>query len=215
MFWGCLGFHICPPGTSQLTYDIAKYHDGWWDGEYIEYIRQILRRKFFSLLNEGEQLPDDAFGDLHAHLRDYATQQGMSGERGASKRFLSVLPSVSEVGGSGRVSATPGIGENLDEMFEGGDEERDGTPSAFASGRKISSLRHKSKRNTKPRAKVLGSEGDKAERIKSRLSQTVEPEAIENWAASVPSLVHQETIAEEPEPEASLDGKGGRGVQSR
>ena len=59
---------------TRLTHCILcqQARDGWWEGEYLEYIRQVLRRKFFSLLEHNEQLPESAMNDLTTHMDEYA-----------------------------------------------------------------------------------------------------------------------------------------------
>lgn len=54
-----------------------KYRDGWWDMEYFELIRQILKRKFFAILNEDTHLPDESFDDLQTAFEDYARSTGI------------------------------------------------------------------------------------------------------------------------------------------
>lgn len=57
----------------------VQVRDGWWDGVYIEFIRQILKRKFLALVNENTKLPNEAFDDLLQHLEVYRAQREDSG----------------------------------------------------------------------------------------------------------------------------------------
>jgi hypothetical protein len=125
--------------------------DGWWDAEYFEYIRQVLRRKFFSLLNDGVQLPDEAFEDLRQHLRDYAAHLANNGgevrRRGVASRSSAVPP-------ASRSQPRQSSGNDDNEDYAE-DANEDRAPSEAPAAKKLVSLKHKGKRNVKPKARTF------------------------------------------------------------
>lgn len=108
---------------------ISQFQDGWWDSEFFETMRQMLRRKFFALLEDNIALPDDAMQDFVDHLNDYK----------AAKMAQTRL-------GSGE-SADQGNAEvNGDWM--------DRQEADFARPIKVTSIKHKNKTH-KPKAKSV------------------------------------------------------------
>lgn len=97
--------------------------DGWWEGEYLEYIRQVLRRKFFSLLEHNEQLPESAMDDLTTHMEEYARTNSLGPYRQTGEA----------TSGTGEADGTPGEGAGRAKI-------------------KPSSLRHLQKPTAKPKA---------------------------------------------------------------
>lgn len=110
-----------------------QVRDGWWDGEYIDLIRQILKRKFFALLNEGIKLPDEAFNDLLEQLEAYRSQK-----RQHIDETVHEWDHMMETGGEGE--------------YESMGQEGQHAPTAL---RKLISLKDKGKRSQKPKAKVI------------------------------------------------------------
>lgn len=112
-----------------------QVRDGWWDGEYIEFIRQILKRKFFALLNDNVKLPDEAFDDLLQHLEVYRAQTEQAGHHAVHHRW--------------------DVNMQGDEEDEGLEHfEMNDTVNALAQ-RKLTSLKSKGKRAQKPKAKEV------------------------------------------------------------
>lgn len=121
----------------KLTFYLVAFlsiqsRDGWWDDEYIEFIRQILKRKFLALLNDGIKLPNDAFDDLLDHLENYREQQN---HQHAARVNVSMMQ---------------------DEEMEQDAENAEMEDHVHNLGqKKLTSLRSKGKRALKPKAKSV------------------------------------------------------------
>ncbi|KAL7006102.1 tau 95 subunit of transcription factor TFIIIC [Cystobasidiomycetes sp. EMM_F5] len=115
--------------SQDFVREKCEFQDGWWDSEFFETMRQMLRRKFFALLEDNIALPDDAMQDFVDHLNDYK----------AAKMAQTRL-------GSGE-SADQGNAEvNGDWM--------DRQEADFARPIKVTSIKHKNKTH-KPKAKSV------------------------------------------------------------
>lgn len=115
---------------------MLQSRDGWWDGEYTEFIRQILKRKFLALLNEGIQLPNDSFDDLFEYLDTYRAQRGYT-------------HNYHQTNDTTMTAASDDIEQNGDYANEMEDQVNNLTQ------KKLVSLRDKGKRNQKPKAITL------------------------------------------------------------
>lgn len=132
----------------------SQIRDGWWDGEYFEFIRQILKRKFFALLNDNVKLSNDAFNDLFEHLDDYrALQRGDNDHLQAGHAM--------QQGGDVDMQAGGGGDEDLQQLHDQQDEEmenaemEDRVNPLMAQQKKLTSLKSKGKRAQKPKAKQV------------------------------------------------------------
>lgn len=114
---------------SPYVRETCDYVDGWWDGEFFEFIRQVIRRKFFALVNEGKTLPDEDFADLEQHLEAWHSQQVEAKER----------EEFADVDGSDAVAE------------EGEDKASSPAPEQQ---KKLTSLKNRAKKGLKPRPKV-------------------------------------------------------------
>lgn len=138
--------------------------------EFFELIRQVLKRKFFAVLNDGAQLADDAFDDLHASFDEYAR--------------------ANEVGPYRR--AREGVAEEGDEQAaevqgaEAGEENV--VPPAK---RRAPAMRRSIKHTPKPKAL------DPLDRSRARSRFTATEEPVERSTSAAPQT--DDTIMEEPE----------------
>lgn len=118
----------------DISYCLQQSRDGWWDGEYIEFIRQILKRKFLALLNEGIKLPNEAFDDLLDHLENYRAQLHQQQQHYYQE------------------NTTAAITQDDIEHQDGEDVEMEDQSHSLGQ-KKLTSLRSKGKRASKPKAK--------------------------------------------------------------
>ncbi|KAK9899970.1 hypothetical protein P389DRAFT_165068 [Cystobasidium minutum MCA 4210] len=153
--------------SEEFVREECDIRDGWWDGEYFEFIRQILKRKFFALLNDNVKLSNDAFNDLFEHLDDYrALQRGDNDHLQAGHAM--------QQGGDVDMQAGGGGDEDLQQLHDQQDEEmenaemEDRVNPLMAQQKKLTSLKSKGKRAQKPKAKQVN-EGQ-SERARSRLT---------------------------------------------
>lgn len=128
----------------------VQIRDGWWDGEYIEFIRQILKRKFFALLNENTKLPNEAFDDLFQHLEVYRAQREDSGGHAVHSKVDQDMQ-----------------GDDVDAEME--NAEMHDTVNSLAQ-RKLTSLKSKGKRAQKPKAKEVNDGQVSSHRLRRRQS---------------------------------------------
>ena len=135
-------------------------------------MRQILKRKFFAILNDDVQLPDDAFNDLHVFFEDHARANGLGPYRESGEQ------------------EQPDMEAETEGAETEGDIQKEGTP-GYAPKRRVAAIRRPGKSTPKPKAL------DPSERVRARSRFSMAGEGPSGTPSVAPEP--DDTIMEEQE----------------